>query len=397
MCRSVARGREDGGTEIEFDSARPEATDAKTLSAACINLMLLVFYKGDPYELMQTVPDAASPSGYSTRYSGEAALWTASHVLNLPGVTAADLRLDVPDAGDGAEVSVWPLYCSVQNANRQPDGSYIAETVFTVIRLDGDMSTEPLSSTGTIHAALLEEDGVRYWRIFSMHAELKEYTLPVPQPAQSADPRNLEATAADLEKLGTEFRFGSLLTALNFSFMEYGRTADGERFTVDFDAERDALLPPGKRIFRSAYSFLYSACFGEPQSETTADEWIVIRYPERDIEFLARNVLNNRYDSPDAFAPESKPGAEAYSVRTGDELWVYCTFVGARDWLESRIRNIERLADGSYRFTVEYAWNGTENVLNGEGVLCAALREENGARYWSVFSYQTDFVQTFPD
>lgn len=221
-------------------------------------------------------------------------------------------------------------------------------------------------------------------------AEPDNISAAEPADAQTdPDSRNLEANAEDLEKLGTEFDLGSFLTALTYTFAEWS----ADDFRVDFDAARDAEQAPGRYILRYPYSFLYAFFYGAPQEATVdlAEYYFYFRYPLRDLEWLATHVLNSGNVAPDAFVPpENRP--YDYGALEGDEIRIYSSGASFKEYMLSKIRNTERLSDGSYLFEVEYALqSGVSPVpMDRTGVLRAALREDDGIRYWSVLSYHAE-------
>lgn len=202
----------------------------------------------------------------------------------------------------------------------------------------------------------------------------------------------LEPSDRELAALGNDFYAYQLLDTLNRTFLLYDRN-DPSHILIDFDpANADAEA----RMFTYHVCPLYAFLFGEPDTVEVDDIDPVfggrcVAYDAEKLNFVAENVLNAK---PLDFTRMTADSINGTFVRY--ENGVVCAGVypfGATDGITARVAGRERLADGSFRFTIEYeSWSSGEDPapVDGTGELIAALKSTDGTPYWSILSYKAD-------
>ena len=227
-------------------------------------------------------------------------------------------------------------------------------------------------------------------------AESTEAETAVPsEPTSSAtpDPRNLEATAADLQILGTEFSVSSLITALNATLMEGGY----EDMHIDFRPLTET-YDTQDTLFFCSLAIAYQAVYGRDSVYLDENDPIAkkasrpfyFHYSLEKLNRIAVDMLHLQPIDPATFRGWTSEGREPIHEFVGDDMFADAGF-DLDGIVCGRIKEQTRLPDGSYRFTVEYAYLFMgEEFLNGTGTLNAAVRESDGERYWSILSYTAE-------
>jgi hypothetical protein len=106
---------------------------------------------------------------------------------------------------------------------------------------------------------------------------------------------------------------------------------------------------------------------------------------------VSENMLNLGPVDVDVFTAVQQDGRRYAAYKDG-VLYMYLYPYGFETGFTEEAEKTERLADGSYRFTIGYTYyDGDEKSdVNGEGTLIAAIREIDGKRIWSILSYTAD-------
>ncbi len=191
-----------------------------------------------------------------------------------------------------------------------------------------------------------------------------------------------EATEKELAELvSDEFGEAPLLNALN----ETTRKIVSEShytFSLSADTSPEDCLFSGVVDHKTGISALYEYYFGESEivEREPDDPWRYgyAKYPADKINWIAVNVLNLR-------APDPEKAENGF----------YCsdiTYVDMHYWMEARITGTERLEDGKYRFTVAFQGMDFSNrySIENTGTLIAAIKELDGRRFWSFYSYHAE-------
>lgn len=225
-------------------------------------------------------------------------------------------------------------------------------------------------------------------------------TEPTEAPSEApsgAGPVNLEATQAELDELlkSTETK-GSLLDGLNMTMLWYDME-DDKHVYCGFDP---AAAAPEDYLFCMTHSYVYAYCFGEPQTVAYSEsedpfsngfEHSYIPYDVEKLNWVSKNVLNLGPVDIDTYTAVQEDGKRYAEYKDG-VLYMYYFPYGFESGFGAEAENTQRLADGSYRFTVGYTYYdyGEERDVNGKGTLIAAIREIDSKRIWSILSYTAD-------
>ena len=211
-----------------------------------------------------------------------------------------------------------------------------------------------------------------------------------------------EPTEDDFETLGAHYAFNYLYVIGN-SFFDHA-AGEGYRCTVDFDsAKLDSASAACYALYYHGVSPLYEYLFnddvqlvfnenGEPSTDEPFPEGYDQRYTEEHMQFIAQYVLN--MEQPFDRAAFLTAGGE-YNVSAVHENGYYYFTVPAIEYdfgFPARIKEMKALDDHKYQFTVEYISGAytPDTAMEGEGTLVAALKEVDGKRFWSIYSYHAD-------
>ncbi len=222
-------------------------------------------------------------------------------------------------------------------------------------------------------------------------------TEPPEELSSESSPVYPEATQAELDELlkSTEYG-GSLLGGMDMTMLWYDRENRNHVY-CDFDP---ATASPEEYLFCVTRSYLYVYCFGEPQTVTYSEsedpfsnefEHSYFPYDVEKLNWVSKNMLNLGPVDIDTFTAVQQDGTR-YAECKDDVLYMYYFPYGFESGFSEEAEKTERLADGSYRFTIEYTYYdyGEERDVNGEGTLIAAIREIDGKRIWSILRYTAD-------
>ena len=219
-------------------------------------------------------------------------------------------------------------------------------------------------------------------------------------PMGQNGPAYLTPTDGDFEALGTDhYPYQSFINMLAPSFLVNKPMSDREH-AVDFHCEDLDGQWLYRYLFNFGWSFLYEYYFGEPEIEDyylngepdpfpeIGDKRYYV-YSEKDILWIAEHVLNmTRPFNREDFLRE---GVSAY--RDGYYyLAAAATELDTGIW--AQIAEKEDLGDGKYRITVDYILDAYDmrRDVDGQGTLVVALKEVDGRRVWSLYSYEADIT-----
>ncbi|MBQ5968730.1 MAG: hypothetical protein IJL52_01270 [Clostridia bacterium] len=218
----------------------------------------------------------------------------------------------------------------------------------------------------------------------------------------------LTATAADFDVLGTDFHnYDSILNTLASTLFMPDEETGVEKQTAAFNsADMDSADLKGA-LFYITYSKLYQLFFEEPEEamfDASNDPFpeleestYYLKYSEKNILWLAENVLNMEQPfDRNAFCD----GVAGFSTPCGykDGDFYFPSYGYSLDWGElSRIKSAEMMDDHRYRLTIEYFHDayGETYAVNGEGTMIAGLKDIDGQRVWSIYSYSADITVDF--
>ena len=208
-----------------------------------------------------------------------------------------------------------------------------------------------------------------------------------------------EPTDADFAMLGTDY-------GENYLF-EIGKTlfsseeGDGWRCAIDFDsANVDTAAATRYMLYYFTDSPIYDDLFSDSASleydengELLSDEYLpegyYCRYTEENIQFIAQYVFN--MEQPFDRAAFLNADVEYGDFAIYENGYYYLSAPGGIEYdfaIPARIKDMKQLEDHKYQFTVEYTSLYDGITLEGEGTLVAALKEVNGIRFWSIYTYQ---------
>ncbi|MBR3554010.1 MAG: hypothetical protein IKN72_11595 [Clostridia bacterium] len=223
----------------------------------------------------------------------------------------------------------------------------------------------------------------------------------------------LTATAEDFDKLGTDFyNYTSILNGLEleetfFKFINNDYDTQTAQFIASFDSTKMDTKAFRDYLFFISSSSLYDRYFDEPESiqyDETNDPFpetesenpfhIYTIYPEKNIRWIAENVLNMEQPfDREAFCKSSDN--DSYLCKYKDGAFYF--------WLDgydselvsfARIKKSEIMGDHRYKIIVEYFYDEYEMRCNvvGEGTLIAGLKDIDGQRIWSIYNYDADIT-----
>ena len=217
------------------------------------------------------------------------------------------------------------------------------------------------------------------------------------EPAAAGNEINLEATQAELDELlkGSDTR-SSLLGNMDMTMIKYDRN-DYKHATCGFDP---ATAVPEDYLFCVTHSYFYAYCFGTPQMITYSEsedpfsngyEHAYFPYKVDKLDWVSENMLNLGPVDVDAFTAVQEDGKRYAEYKDG-VLYMYSFPYGFESGFSAEAKTTQRLADGSYQFTIGYEYydGGEMRSVDGEGTLIAAIREIDGIRIWSILSYTAD-------
>lgn len=266
----------------------------------------------------------------------------------------------------------------------------LAAAVFALVRHTVKTDPSPAQETENLPAAAEASSDTDPAE--SETAASTTAAAPQTTDAPAADTAGIVTPTADeLKEVTGENGFVQML---NLTFMPESAGS----FTIDYDSSRLNTASVKHYLFFLDYSRIYISHYGDPQTVSAdlgntgkkRDYWV---YPEENILWLARNVLNftGEFD-PAAFeAPGSggnpspctyKDGMYYFSIPGFDTFQAYPDKISASP-----------LADGKYKLTVSYRYPFDYNdvrPVSGTGEVIVALKEADGKRFWSVYSYKAD-------
>ncbi|MBQ6163642.1 MAG: hypothetical protein IJK23_04115 [Clostridia bacterium] len=208
----------------------------------------------------------------------------------------------------------------------------------------------------------------------------------------------LTATNADFDDLGTDFDADSLLNAMSYTFFREKKVGSGYRAVTDYTAGSRSTKSNRDYLFFLTYSMIYIHYFGMPErvtykasndpfSDLYLSDHVYLKYPEKKLNWVLKNVLNTNEINPREFVSDLNYCAYR------DGYFYFADFgYGFDSRPGGRIISKERLSDGRYSFTIGYFYYDYDlsRALSDTGTLIAGLKEIDGKRVWSIYSYKAD-------
>ena len=221
-------------------------------------------------------------------------------------------------------------------------------------------------------------------------ATVVQTTTVAPAPPAADTGKIVTPTDQELKELTGD---GGFINMLNMSFMP---EAVGP-ITIDFDCTKLDTAAVKRYLFFLNYSRLYNFHYGEPQTVETElalqGNSYYSMYPEENILWLARKVLNytGTFDAGAFEAAGSGGNPNACTLKDGVFYFTMPGFDTAQAYPDQI--TAAPLSDGKYKVTVTYQyWYDIEDTrpVPGEGEVIVALKEADGKRFWSVYSYRAE-------